>query len=219
MLFPELCSACGESLMANEKLICTECRFTLPYTNFHLQKDNLVAKSFWGKTDLQAAYALFYFSKGGKVQNLIHQLKYKGIKQLGNALGNMTGNQLIGNEIFKTVDIVIPVPLHKSRLRKRGYNQSGHFAAGIAEAMHLQIEQKNLVRLNATSTQTHKSRFDRFRNMQEVFSVKDPEKLKHKHILLVDDVITTGATLEACAVQLLKIEGVKLSIAAIAYAE
>jgi predicted amidophosphoribosyltransferase len=129
----------------------------LPYTNFHLQPDNLVAKSFWGKIDLQGAYALFYFSKGGNVQKVMHQLKYMGIKQLGNVLGDMAGKQLIKNDLFNTVDIVIPVPLHKKRLRQRGYNQSSHFAEGLAAALNITVEESNLVRPEATETQTKKS--------------------------------------------------------------
>jgi ComF family protein len=219
LLFPELCAACGESLVVNEHLLCAECRLVLPYTNFHQQADNPVAQSFWGKIDLQGAYALFYFTKGGKVQQLMHNLKYRGMRKLGNLAGNMAGAQLKTNEVFKTVNVVIPVPLHKSRLRVRGYNQSAGFAYGLAGQLGAKPEENNLVRIAQTETQTHKSRFERFKNMRQVFYVKEPEKLKGKHILLVDDVITTGATLEACALQLLKIEGVKVSIAAIAYAE
>jgi len=219
LLFPELCAACGESLVANEHLICTGCRFSLPVTNFHLQPDNIVAQQFWGKIKLEGAYALYYFAKGGKIQNLMHAFKYKGIKQIGNLLGNIAGEQLIKNDVFKTADLIIPVPLHKKRMRQRGYNQSACFAEGIAEKLNIAVETDNLVRPTATETQTHKSRFDRFNNMQEVFTVMYPERLRNKHVLLVDDVITTGSTLEACGTQLLKIEGLKLSIATIAYAE
>ncbi|HWZ02574.1 MAG TPA: phosphoribosyltransferase family protein [Mucilaginibacter sp.] len=219
LLFPELCAACGESLVANEHLICTSCRITLPYTNFYLQPDNIVAQQFWGKIKLEGAYALFYFAKGGNVQNLMHRFKYKGQKEIGNLLGEIAGTQLIKNEVFKTVDIIIPVPLHKKRLRQRGYNQSACFADGLAKQLNALVIENNLVRPTATETQTHKSRFDRYQNMQEVFSVLNPEELKNKHILLVDDVITTGSTLEACGTQLLKVEGLKLSIATIAYAE
>ena len=219
LLFPQLCPACGESLVAGEHIICTGCRFGLPFTNFHLQPDNIVAKQFWGKINAEAAYALYFFAKGGKVQNLMHHFKYKGMQQIGNLLGNIAGDQLARNDIFKTADIIIPVPLHKKRLRERGYNQSVCFAEGLAQKIKAVVDDNNLVRTKSTETQTHKSRFSRFENMQEVFAVLHPEKLKNKHILLVDDVVTTGSTLEACGAQLLKIEGLKLSIATIAYAE
>jgi len=219
LLFPELCAACGESLMANERLVCTDCLYHLPLTNFHLQPDNIVAKQFWGKINLEAAYALYYFAKGGKIQNLMHHFKYKGLHRIGDLLGNIAAEQLKQNPIFNTVELIIPVPLHKKRLRQRGYNQSTCFAVGLAEKLNAVVEDHNLVRERATETQTHKSRFARFENMQEVFVVKNPEKLINKHVLLVDDIVTTGSTLEACANQLLKIEGLKLSIAAIAYAE
>jgi ComF family protein len=195
------------------------CRYTLPFTNFHLQPDNIVARQFWGKIKLESAYALYYFTKGGKVQNLLHQFKYRGVKQIGNLLGGIAGEQLNKNEIFNTVDIIIPVPLHKKRMRQRGYNQSTCYAQGLAQKLNAVVEENNLVRVIATETQTHKSRFARFENMQEVFIVTNPERLINKHILLVDDIITTGSTLEACGSQLLKIEGLKLSIATIAYAE
>jgi len=219
LLFPELCAACRESLVANEQLICTACRYGLPFTNFHLQPDNIVAQQFWGKIQLQGAYSLYYFSKGGKVQNLMHQFKYRGMKQIGNLLGNIAGGQLAQNEVFNTVDLIVPVPLHRKRLQQRGYNQSAHFAEGLAEKLNAAVEINNLVRTTITETQTHKSRFARFENMQDVFTIENPERLKNKHVLLVDDVITTGSTLEACGTQLLKIEGLKLSIATVAYAE
>jgi len=205
--------------MAGEHVICTDCRFNLPFTNFHLQPDNIVARQFWGKVNLEAVYALYYFAKGGKVQNLMHHFKYRGMQQIGVFLGNIAGTQLAKNNVFKTVDVIIPVPLHKKRLKQRGYNQSTCFANGLAQKLNAVVDENSLIRAKATETQTHKSRFSRFENMQEVFSVINPEKLINKHVLLVDDVITTGSTLEACAVQLLQIEGLKLSIATIAYAE
>lgn len=211
--------ACREPLVAGEDLLCTDCRFNLPYTNFHQQPDNIVARQFWGKIKVEAAYALFYFTKGGKVQNLMHELKYNGQQQVGNLAGNIAGNQLMQNDIFKTIDYIIPVPLHKKRLLKRGYNQSACFAEGLAAKLNATVEIDNLVRVRATQTQTHKSRFARFQNMQEVFTVRNPERLENKHILLVDDVITTGSTLEACGAKLLEIDGLELSIATIAYAE
>jgi len=219
LLFPELCPACGTTLVAHEQVICTDCLYNLPFTNFHLQPGNIVAQQFWGKIKVEEAYALYYFSKGGRVQNLMHHFKYKGMRRVGNLLGNIAGAQLNTNNKFASVDYIIPVPLHKSRLKQRGYNQSTCFADGLAQKLQATVEDDNLVRIKATETQTHRSRFARFENMQEVFFVKDPEKLKDKHILLVDDIVTTGSTLEACGIQLLKIQGLKLSIATIAYAE
>jgi ComF family protein len=219
LLFPELCQACSANLVGGEKLICTDCRYNLPFTNFHLKPDNLVAQQFWGKINIEAGYAMCYFTKGGKMQHLMHQFKYRGVKKIGNLLGNIAGGQLAQNPVFKTVDAIIPVPLHKSRLRKRGYNQAACFAEGVAEKLNVSVIENNLVRELATETQTHRSRFSRFENMQEVFTIKNPEALKNQHMLLVDDVTTTGSTLEACGSELLKIEGLKLSIATIAYAE
>lgn len=219
LLFPELCHACGQSLVVHEDLICTDCLYNLPYTNFHQQADNIVARQFWGKVKLNGAYALFYFTKGGKVQQLIHQLKYNNAPMVGNKLGHIAGAQLIQSEHLNMFDAVIPVPLHKSRLRKRGYNQSACFAEGLAEALNTAVVINNLIRTKATATQTHKSRFDRAINMQDVFTVADIKALADKHVLLVDDVVTTGSTLEACAQALLTVPGLKLSIATIAYAE
>ena len=219
LLFPELCHACGESLVDGEELVCTDCIYNLPYTNFHHQPDNIVARQFWGKIKVEAAYAMFYFTKGGKVQQLMHQFKYKNTPLIGNKLGHIAGAQLSQSPAFQQIDAVIPVPLHKSRLRKRGYNQSACCAEGLAETLKIKVVTDNLIRVKATETQTHKSRFERSVNMQEVFTVKDPDSLAGKHILLVDDVVTTGATLEACAAALLTVPGLRLSIATIAYAE
>ena len=219
LLFPELCQACGESLVAGEDLLCIDCRYNLPFTDFHLKPDNMVAQQFWGKINLEAAYAMCYFTKGGKMQHLMHQFKYKGIQKIGNLLGNIAGEQLAKNPVFRSVDIIIPVPLHKSRLRKRGYNQSACFAEGLSEKLNVPVDKSNLIRIRATETQTHRSRFSRFENMQEVFALANADTLINKHVLLVDDVVTTGSTLEACGVELLKVEGLKLSIATIACAE
>jgi len=219
LLFPELCQACGESLITGEELLCLDCRYNLPFTDFQLKHDNMVAQQFWGKINLEGAYAMCYFTKGGKMQHLMHNFKYKGIQKIGNLLGNIAGEQLMKSAVFKTVDVVIPVPLHKSRLRKRGYNQSMCFAEGLSEKMGIPVDENNLVRLRATETQTHRSRFSRFENMQQVFTLTNPEVLRNKHVLLVDDIVTTGSTLEACGTELLKTEGLKLSIATIACAE
>jgi ComF family protein len=141
------------------------------------------------------------------------------MQQIGNLLGHIAGTQLAQNPVFNIVDLIIPVPLHKKRFQERGYNQSARFAEGLAEKLNAMVEDHNLLRTIATATQTHKSRFARFENMQDVFMIKHPEKLINKHVLLVDDIITTGSTLEACGMELLKIPGLTLSIATIAYAQ
>lgn len=217
LLFPRLCQACNGSLLGSEHLLCTNCLFNLPYTDFHQQPDNAVARQFWGKVNLQGVYALLYFEKGGKVQHLMHQLKYKNMPAIGNRLGAIAGEQLLQTQTFSNIDAIIPVPLHKSRMRERGYNQSTHFAQGLAQKLDAPITEYQLIRGVKTSTQTRKNRFERFANMQQVFIVTNPEALQEKHILLVDDIVTTGSTLEACAQELLKVPGLKLSIAAIAY--
>ena len=150
---------------------------------------------------------------------MMHHFKYNGMHQIGNLLGSLAAKQLLKNEVFSNADIIIPVPLHRKRLKERGYNQSACFAEGLASQLKAVVVTGNLVRVKATKTQTHKSRFDRFENMQEVFALNDPRSLVNKHVLLVDDIITTGSTLEACGIALLKVPGLKLSIAAIAYAE
>lgn len=220
IIFPQVCQACKQSLTRQEKLICTSCVYQLPYTNFHLHPDHAVARQFWGKIKLEASYALLYFNKGTNVQRLLHRFKYRNMPQIGNMLGHMAGERLRNLDVFKTVDLIIPVPLHPSRLRKRGYNQSTRFARGLADKLlNARVCENNLIRSKATETQTKKSRFARFENMLSAFAIKIPEDLKGKHILLVDDILTTGSTLEACGHLLLEIEGVKLSIASIAYAE
>jgi ComF family protein len=219
LIFPELCQACGSSLVNGEGVICMNCVYDLPYTNFHQQADNVVARQLWGRIDLQGVYVLLYFTKGGKVQNMMHQFKYKNMPRIGNRLGEIAGKQLSSSERFKNIDLIIPVPLHPRKLKQRGYNQSAQFADGLAEKMAAKVDIGNLIRLRHTDTQTKKSRFSRYENMKDVFGVLHPERLAGKHVLLVDDIITTGSTLEACGLELLKIPGLTLSIGAIAYAE
>ena len=219
LLFPQLCQACNCNLTGQEEILCTACLYNLPYTNFHQQTDHIVARQFWGKIDLKSSYALLYFTKGGNVQNLIHNFKYRNQPQIGHMLGRLAGGQLAEATDFKTIDLIIPVPLHPTRLKKRGYNQSEMYAAGIAEKIGVAVSSKNLVRIKATDTQTHKSRLARYENVKSVFGINNHYELIGKHILLVDDIVTTGSTLEACGQMLLNIDGVTLSIATIAYAE
>ena len=216
LIFPKVCAACGKSLFKTEESICTYCLYHLPKTNFHLYGDNPVVKLFWGRTGIHSASSLYSFSKGSKVQHLIHQLKYRGKKEIGNTLGKHYGKELKMSPLFSTANVVIPVPLHIQKLKKRGYNQSETFAQGIAEAMNAESSSEILIRTFSSETQTKKSRFARWKNVEEIFKVTAPEKLEGKHVLLVDDVITTGSTLEACANKILEVPNVKVSVATIA---
>lgn len=219
LAYPHLCCACNKPLYKYENLICTYCKYHLPKTNFHLEKDNPVIRQFWGKISVYSATAYYYFSKGSKVQQLLHNLKYKGKKEVGLEVGKMLGRELKESPLFNTVNCVVPVPLHRSKKQKRGYNQSDFIADGIAEGMDVSSEKEILIRDTATSSQTKKSAFERWLNVESIFKLRNEYKISGKHILLVDDVITTGSTFESCTAALLSVPGTKVSIAAIAVAK
>jgi ComF family protein len=214
---PRLCAACDEPLMQNEHVFCILCRYEFPRTNYHLDPENEIAKTFWGRVPIRYATAYFYFRKGGRVQHAIHNLKYNGQKEIGYEIGRMIGRDLLGSS-FAEVDLIVAVPLHKTKMRKRGYNQSEYIANGIADAMCKPTNHITLYRTMNTKTQTRKHRYERWTSVEDVFALRNPENLANKHILLVDDVITTGATLEACATTLLMAENVVVSIVAAAMA-
>ncbi|TXB64383.1 ComF family protein [Vicingus serpentipes] len=217
LIFPKICFACNGVLLKQEEVICTSCQFSLPKTNYHLDEDNPLTKIFWGRVDVKNVAAYYYFKKGGRVQNLLHQLKYKGAKQVGERIGELYGFDLQKSNWIETVDYIIPVPLHSKKLKKRGYNQSECFARGLSKSTNKSLETTILYRKKHSETQTKKSRFNRWENVSEIFDVKNTEKLEGKHILLVDDVITTGATLEASVKVLLKVN-CRVSIVTIASA-
>ncbi len=216
LFFPITCASCGNTLFKNEKVICTFCLHHLPKTHFHNHPNNPLEKVFWGRVPLQAVVACYYFRKEGKVQHLIHQLKYKNRKDVGLYIGKAYGLELLTSVNFKDIDAIIPVPLHSSKLKKRGFNQSEIFATGLSKSMKKPIDISTLIRQKASETQTRKSRFNRWENVKEIFSLNDANIYTNKHVLLVDDVITTGATIEACVIELRKTPGIKVSIAAIA---
>ena len=217
MMYPSLCAACGRPLFTGEECICTPCRYRLPKTGFHTHAENPVIKHFWGKVRIQRATAYYYFSKGQRVQELIHQLKYKGRKDVGDTVGKLMGNDLKKSD-FNAVDLIVPVPLHKSRQKVRGYNQCDCIGEGLSAGLNKKFSPHVLERREATQTQTNKSRYDRYRNVENIFTVAEPEMVRGKNILLIDDVITTGSTLISCAEAILNVPDTEVFIAAIACA-
>lgn len=218
LLLPRTCPACGRTLKEWEECLCLICLGKLPVTNFHLDRDNQMAEMFWGRVKLVQAIAWFYFRKGSAYQDVLHKLKYNDRPDIGFLLGRQYGYELGGNNGFIKPDLLVPVPLNLKKQRKRGFNQSEAIARGLSHGLGITLECKALMRPHATSTQTRKSRYDRYLNVSGKFEVKEPAIFENLHILLVDDVITTGATLEACAEELLKIPGVQVSTAALAWA-
>jgi ComF family protein len=218
LLFPRICYGCGNHLLRNEYLICTECYVIIPRTNYHIQKENPVEKLFWGRCLIDSAAAFSYYNKGSRIRNLIHNLKYKGIKDIGYELGRIYGLSLKSSGFTEKIDLIIPVPLHKAKKRTRGFNQSEVIAEGLASVTGLPVNTTSVERAVATSTQTKRSRYDRWINVDGIFIVTDPDSIRSRHVLLVDDVITTGSTMESCVNEILKVEGVRVSVVAIAYA-
>jgi len=218
LLFPRLCYGCGNHLLRNEKLICTECYILIPRTNYHLLDDNPVARLFWGRCRIERASSFSFYNKDSRIRKLIHNLKYKGIKEIGYELGMIYGRSLAGTDFLKEIDLIIPVPLHPSKKRIRGFNQSETIAEGLSEATGVQVATGILERASKSDTQTRKLRYDRWVNVEGIFSVAEIWRLEGRHVLLVDDVITTGSTLESCAVELLKVDEVRVSVAALAVA-
>ncbi|MGB1308642.1 MAG: ComF family protein [Oceanihabitans sp.] len=218
LFFPKVCYTCNSHLLDNEASLCTNCRHNLPVTNFHFNQSNFVEKVFYGRIKVEQATALLRFEKKGVIQELLHKLKYKGHEDIGVFLGQWLGNELASLANYKNIDAVIPVPLHKKKLKKRGYNQVAKFGIEIAKALQVDYIDNVLIKITNTTSQVTKKRFARWQSKKELFALRNPEKINNKHILLVDDIITTGATLEACANVLTKAKNVKISIATMAIA-
>ncbi len=217
LFYPKSCEACGQNLLENEKILCTRCIFDIPKTHFHKQKDNLAAELFIGNVPITYATAYFYYIEGSRFRHLIHSLKYGGKPQIGTELGKMFGSALKGS-FFESVDYLLPVPLHPDKKKIRGYNQSEKIAEGISQTLHKPYYTDIIERKVFTDTQTKKNTGERRENMKNVFALLPHREIEGKHLLLVDDVLTTGATLSSCAAELLKAKNVKVSIATLAIA-
>ncbi|WP_299012134.1 ComF family protein [uncultured Polaribacter sp.] len=219
LFYPKLCANCEHLLLKNENVICTLCRHDLPETNFTNFSNNKVTQTFYGRVSIEKAYALLFFRKTGITKKLIHELKYKGNENIGVFFGNWLGEKLKENKEFKSVDYIVPVPIHKKRKLERGYNQVYKLAKQLSKHLEKPLASNILERKFSDTTQTFKSRFDRFSDLEHKFYINNTSSLENKHILLVDDVITTGATLEACAKALQKTKNIKISVVTIAFTE
>lgn len=218
LLFPHTCTGCGTDNIGNKNILCLHCITTLPETHFECYADNPIERKFYGRIPVSAATAQYYFSRDSVLQRLVHQLKYNNNKELGYQLGILIGASLKQSERFNA-DALVPLPLFKAREKKRGYNQAYVLCEGIARELQLPILKNIIIRPDHTETQTHKGRIERWKNIEGKFRLIDPVAISGKHILLVDDVVTTGATLESCGSELLKAGNLTLSLACLCYAD
>ena len=219
LFFPKVCSGCSSFLLSNENVICTVCRHEIPLTNHHLNPENDAFKKFYGRIPVVHTSALFYFHKKGIVQELIHNLKYKGHEEIGTILGEWYAEDLKTIDLLQSIDEIIPVPLHRRKLKERGYNQVTAFGTALSSSLNIDYNDTILVRNVYSKTQSKKNLLGRTEGIESTFDVSFTEKNHNKHFLLIDDVITTGATLEACSRALLKIPGAKISIVCMAMAQ
>ena len=218
LFFPHNCVGCGSDILSEENFLCLACINDLPHTHFALHANNPVEKIFWGRILVVNAMSELYFTKASIVQNVIHEFKYQGNKKIGMYLGNIMGKSILNCDRFKNIDFLIPLPLFEKKEKSRGYNQAEILCFGISEITNIPVLSRIVIREKSTETQTKKGRSERWLNVNTSFTLLDQNILTGKHILLVDDVLTTGATLEACASEILNISGTRVSIATLAMA-
>ena len=219
LLFPHCCVVCGRPLAKGEECLCIMCNINLPRTNYHLWKDNPVERLFWGQIPLERATSFFFYRKGSDFRQILHQLKYGGKKEVGIIMGRYMAAELSDSGFFEGVDVIIPIPLHKKKQQIRGYNQSECIARGIAAVTGITVCVELGGRRMIKKTQTRKSVFERWENVDGIFELNHADSLTGKHILIVDDVLTTGATTIACASRLAEVEGTRTSVLTLAMAD
>ncbi len=217
LLFPKVCDGCGQGLSKAENILCISCNYRLPKTNFHTYRHNPVAQKFWGRIPINEAFSFLLFQKGNLTQRLLHALKYQGRQDIGERLGILFGKNL-ADDGYTGPDMIIPLPLHPSKHKLRGYNQCTSIVNGMQTHLGLPVNLSAVTRITANATQTNRSRFDRWKNVESIFAINQPEIIAGRHILLVDDMITTGSTLEACATVLLETGAREVSLATLACA-
>lgn len=220
LFFPRYCTVCHQVLLEKEQHICLICLLKLPRTQFHLYPGNVMEQLFWGKVNVYQATSFFYYRKGSVYKQLLYDLKYKGGKELGRQVASVMAREInLTSSFFSTIDLLVPVPLHPEKKRTRGYNQSEWIAKGISDVTRIPLDTENLIRVRFTETQTAKSIWDRQENIENAFALVNSKHFHNKHILLIDDVVTTGATLSACAGVLSVVPGIKLSFLTLAQVE
>lgn len=217
LIFPHVCNGCGSDILHKESMLCLRCIDAMPETNFELHANNPVEKKFWGRLPLQQAAAQYYYTRESLMQRLMHQFKYKGNRELGTQLGKIMGESIKNSGRF-AIEALVPLPLFAAKEKRRGYNQATVLCEGIAESLGAPILKDVIIRSQHTDTQTKKGRIERWKNMEGKFVLANSEAISNKNVLLIDDVVTTGATLEACGAELLKGENTRLSIATLCYA-
>lgn len=218
LIYPRRCEACSDLLFQHEQFICTHCRLNLPKSGYHAGQANRLATALAGRVPLEHALCFYLFEKSGRVQRMIHAIKYQEQKELGEYLGRLYAGDLLKNRDLGGVDVILPIPLHHKKLKARGFNQSEWFARGLSLGLSLPVDTTSMERRKETATQTKKKKYQRWENVENIFEIREPALLKNKHVLLVDDVITTGATIEAAWQALKTVDGIKVSVASIAFA-
>ncbi|MGM0377502.1 MAG: ComF family protein [Bacteroidota bacterium] len=218
LLFPVICKSCGETSPSSGQVLCRSCEADLPRTRFERDAGNPVVQMFWGRARLEFATSVFYYRKGELLQNLIHKLKYKGSKETGAYLGELTGKIVNNTEWAGAPDVIVPVPLHPRKEKSRGYNQASILAGGISRTTGLPVLDGSVIRTVHSESQTRRGRYERWENVEGIFKVLHPELFQNQHVLILDDVVTTGATLEALCQELHKIPGIRLSVLTIGFA-
>lgn len=219
LIYPRNCITCNNSLFKHENMVCNHCYISLPKSNFHTEENNELERVFAGRVPVVKASSYYLFEKSGKVQKLLHSIKYKSNKGLAEQIGIWYGQSLKNCNAVAAADVILPVPLHPKKQKQRGFNQSEEFAKGLSMELNISLMSDNLFRNAFTETQTRKKKFDRWENVKDKFELKNPEALKNKKVVLVDDVITTGATIDACYEAMKNVPGIKISVLSLAYAK
>lgn len=218
LLFPQICLICNSGLLPEEKHLCLHCRLSLPETQYHSLPENQLERSLWGRFSFHRAFSFLYFNTSGATQKMLHSLKYDGNEELAVFLGKIYGKNIRQTVENHKIDSIVAVPLHRSRLLKRGYNQSKAFAEGLCQTLGFEDLSDCVIRTRSTKTQTKMNRMERWQNVDEIFEVREPSRFNNKHVLIADDVITTGATLESLARVLQRDGNCKISVVSIAHA-